>query len=79
MSESSASGVVNKDFGLHGYPGFYITDGSVVQGNIGVNPSFTITAQAEYCMNKIPAKPDGMVNDLVEKLKHEEEKWKENR
>jgi len=34
----------------------YVLDGSVVQGNLGVNPSFTITALAEYAMSRIPQK-----------------------
>jgi cholesterol oxidase len=34
----------------------YILDGSVVQGNLGVNPSLTITALSEYAMSHIPDK-----------------------
>ncbi len=56
MSENADTGVVDKNLQVHGYPDFYITDGSVIQGNIGVNPSLTITAMAEYCMSNIPAK-----------------------
>ncbi|MCK5462990.1 MAG: hypothetical protein KAI95_08230, partial [Bacteroidales bacterium] len=58
MSESISDGVVNPDLSVHGYPGIYIVDGSVIQGNIGVNPSFTILAMAEYAMSKIPEKKD---------------------
>ena len=53
MSDSPETGVVDSNFKVHGYPDFYITDGSVVQGNIGVNPSLTITAIAEYAMSNI--------------------------
>ena len=53
MGHDASEGVVGPNFGVHGYPGMYITDGSVVQGNLGVNPSFTITAQAEYAMHQI--------------------------
>ncbi len=56
MSESAESGVVDRNLKVHGYPDFYITDGSVIQGNIGVNPSLTITAMAEYAMSLIPKK-----------------------
>ena len=56
MSNSDNNGVVNPDFKVHNYPNMYILDGSVVQGNLGVNPSFTITALAEYAMSKIPEK-----------------------
>ncbi|HSH19854.1 MAG TPA: GMC oxidoreductase [Draconibacterium sp.] len=56
MGLTAETGVINPDFQVHGYPNMYILDGSVVQGNLGVNPSFTITALAEYAMSKIPAK-----------------------
>lgn len=58
MSESISEGVVDPDLCVHGYPGLHIVDGSVIQGNIGVNPSFTILAMAEYAMSKIPDKYD---------------------
>ncbi|SEM00369.1 GMC oxidoreductase [Rhodococcus maanshanensis] len=32
---------------LHGHPGLYVMDGSLVPGNLGVNPFVTITALAE--------------------------------
>ena len=32
---------------MHGYPGVSVVDGSAVSANLGVNPSLTITAQAE--------------------------------
>jgi len=53
MSDSPETGVVDQNLKVHGYPDFYVTDGSVIQGNIGVNPSLTITAMAEYAMNYI--------------------------
>jgi cholesterol oxidase len=56
MSISPEDGVINPEFKVHGYPDMYILDGSVIQGNLGVNPSFTITALAEYAMSKIPVK-----------------------
>jgi len=56
MGLSSETGVINPDFQVHNYPNMYILDGSVVQGNLGVNPSFTITALAEYAMSKVPVK-----------------------
>ena len=55
MSETEETGVIDKNLKVHGYPDFHIVDGSVIQGNIGVNPSLTITAMAEYCMSQIPA------------------------
>ncbi|TNF39957.1 MAG: GMC family oxidoreductase [Bacteroidetes bacterium] len=56
MGLSGETGVIDPLFKVHGYPNMYILDGSVVQGNLGVNPSFTITALAEYAMSKIPKK-----------------------
>ena len=78
MSETVESGVVDKNLQVHGYPGFYITDGSVIQGNIGVNPSLTITAMAEYCMSGIPSKERGSVTDVSKQLLLMEEEWKKN-
>jgi cholesterol oxidase len=76
MSETHESGVIDKHLKVHGYPDFYITDGSVIQGNIGVNPSFTIAAMAEYCMSHIPPKPGSDVNDISKQLIALEEEWK---
>ena len=76
MSDSIETGVIDKNLTVHGYPDFYITDGSVIQGNIGVNPSLTITAVAEYCMSKIPGKTGSLTTDISEKLTLLEEEWK---
>jgi len=56
MGNNVSEGLINSKFQVFGYPGMYIVDGSAIQGNIGVNPSFTITAQAEYAMSNIPEK-----------------------
>ena len=56
MGSSSKNGVINENFEVFDYPNFMILDGSVVQGNLGVNPSFTITTLAEYAMSKVPEK-----------------------
>lgn len=79
MSENGESGVVDNELRVHGYADFYITDGSVIQGNIGVNPSLTITAMAEYCMSRIPSKKDAQVTGISEKLILLEEQWKTKR
>jgi cholesterol oxidase len=76
MSDTSESGVVDKYLKVHGYPDFYITDGSVIQGNIGVNPSLTITAMAEYCMSHIPVKPGSDITAISKRLIILEEEWK---
>ncbi|MGW4243321.1 GMC family oxidoreductase N-terminal domain-containing protein [Nocardia sp. NPDC004722] len=40
---------------LKGYPGLYVTDGSLIPGSVGVNPFVTITALAERNIEKIIA------------------------
>jgi cholesterol oxidase len=35
---------------LYGYPGLHVVDGSTLSANLGVNPSLSITAQAERAM-----------------------------
>jgi len=39
---------------LYGHPGIHVADGSTVSANLGVNPSLTITAQAERAMSFWP-------------------------
>ena len=56
VGKSGADGVVNTNFQVHGYPGLYVIDGSIMPANPGVNPSLTITALAEYAMSRIPVK-----------------------
>jgi cholesterol oxidase len=51
---SPEEGVVDLRFEVHGYPGLFAVDGSVMPGNPGVNPSLTITALAEYAMSLVP-------------------------
>lgn len=46
--------VVDEEFKLMGYNDFFVVDASVIPANLGVNPSLTITALAEYAMEKIP-------------------------
>ncbi len=56
MGESSEEGVVDRQGRVFGYPGLYVADGSVVPANLNANPALTITALAEYVMDKVPAK-----------------------
>jgi len=79
MSDHPESGMVDRDLKVHGYPDLYIMDGSVIQGNIGVNPSLTILAMAEYAMNKIPAKEGTQTTQLSEQLKSLEIEWKKKK
>ncbi|MGW5675200.1 GMC family oxidoreductase N-terminal domain-containing protein [Streptomyces sp. NPDC003860] len=45
-----ASGVIDPYHRLYGHPGISVVDGAAVTANLGVNPSLTITAQAERAM-----------------------------
>jgi cholesterol oxidase len=54
MGDSSESGVIDHRHRVFGYEGLYVVDGSAVSANPGVNPSLTITAQAERAMSLWP-------------------------
>ena len=41
---------------VFGHPGLHVVDGSAITANLGVNPSLTITAQAERAMAFWPNK-----------------------
>ena len=56
IGESAETGVVDPYHRVHNYPGLHIVDGSTVSANLGVNPSLTITAQAERAMALWPNK-----------------------
>jgi cholesterol oxidase len=54
ISDEPAKGVVDPWQRVWGYPGLHIVDGSAVSANLGVNPSLTITAQAERALSFWP-------------------------
>jgi cholesterol oxidase len=56
ISADPEHGVIDPYHRLHGHPGISIVDGSAVSANLGVNPSLTITAQAERAMSLWPNK-----------------------
>ena len=56
MAETPDKGVVDFRGEVHGYPNLYVVDGSIVPANLGVNPSLTIAALAEYIMSQMPDK-----------------------
>ncbi|WP_037303326.1 GMC oxidoreductase [Amycolatopsis orientalis] len=56
IGESPEAGVVDPYQRVHGHPGLHIADGSAISANLGVNPSLTITAQAERAMSLWPNK-----------------------
>jgi cholesterol oxidase len=59
IGADARSGVIGTDCQVHGYPGLYVVDGSIMPGNPGVNPSLTITALAEYAMARLGAEGSG--------------------
>jgi cholesterol oxidase len=52
MAESPAEGVVDPDGEVFGYPGLHVIDGSIIPVATGANPSATITAVAERCIEQ---------------------------
>jgi cholesterol oxidase len=59
MGETPDKGVVGFNGEVHGYSNLYVVDGSNVPVNLGVNPSLTIAALAEYIMSQVPRKSEG--------------------
>ena len=68
MSEDIRGGVVDPQLRVHGFEKMYVVDGSVIQGNIGVNPSYSILAMAEYAMDGIPEKAGNKQVSLEKQL-----------
>ena len=56
IGASAEQGVIDPYQRLWGYPGITVSDGSSVSANLGVNPSLTITAQAERALSMWPNK-----------------------
>lgn len=56
IGTNADEGVVDPYQRVFGYPGLHIADGSAITANPGVNPSLTITAQAERAMSFWPNK-----------------------
>ncbi|WNI22950.1 GMC family oxidoreductase [Streptomyces sp. ITFR-16] len=56
IGASPEEGVIDPYHRLFGHPGISVVDGSAVSANLGVNPSLTITAQAERAMSFWPNK-----------------------
>jgi cholesterol oxidase len=56
MGETPEEGVTDYAGRIHGHENLYVVDGSLVAANLGVNPSLTITALAEYVMDQFPEK-----------------------
>ena len=59
IGSSPGRGVLDPYHRVWGYPGLHVVDGSAVSANLGVNPSLTITAQAERAMSFWPVVGEG--------------------
>ncbi|MFC5266475.1 GMC oxidoreductase [Kribbella qitaiheensis] len=58
IGDSVETGVVDPYHRVYGYEGLHILDGSAISANLGVNPSLTITAQAERALSFWPNKDE---------------------
>jgi cholesterol oxidase len=56
IGDTPESGVIDPYHRIWNYPTLHIVDGSTLTANLGVNPSLTITAQAERAMSMWPNK-----------------------
>ncbi|KQY46071.1 GMC family oxidoreductase [Cellulomonas sp. Root137] len=54
IGRSPDEGVVDAYHRVFGHPGLHVVDGSTISANLGVNPSLTITAQAERAFSLWP-------------------------
>jgi cholesterol oxidase len=65
IGRDAESGVIDEQHQVFGYPGLYVCDGSVVPGNLAVNPSLTISALAERFAAFFPRSPDLSQDELT--------------
>jgi cholesterol oxidase len=56
IGATSSDGVIDPYHRVWNYPTLHIVDGSTITANLGVNPSLTITAQAERALSMWPNK-----------------------
>jgi cholesterol oxidase len=70
IGTSAADGVIDARHEVFGHPGLYVCDGSVIPGNLAVNPSLTITALAERFTSLFPPAPGTSSETLAEREVH---------
>ena len=58
IGDSPERGVIDPYHRVYGHPGLHVVDGAAVSANLGVNPSLTITAQAERAASLWPNQGD---------------------
>ena len=54
IGSTPETGVIDPYHRVYGHPGLHVVDGSAISANLGVNPSLTITAQAERALSLWP-------------------------
>ncbi|CAB5039246.1 unannotated protein [freshwater metagenome] len=64
IGEDAEHGVIDPYHRVYNYPTLHIVDGSTITANLGVNPSLTITAQAERVLSMWPNKGDADVRPV---------------
>lgn len=55
LSTSAERGVVTPEGQVHGYPGLFVADGSVITTSIGFHPAMTIAAVSEHIAESVAA------------------------
>ena len=69
MSPDPERGVVDTDGQVHRHPGLYVLDGAILPAATGVNPSHTITAVAERCIEtairRMTGRPDWVAPEMA--------------
>lgn len=58
IGDSAETGVIDPYHRVYGYPSLHVVDGAAISANLGVNPSLSITAQAERAAALWPNKGD---------------------
>ena len=56
IGDSPGTGVIDPYHRVYNYPGLHVVDGAAISANLGVNPSLTISAQAERAISLWPNK-----------------------
>jgi cholesterol oxidase len=65
IGDSDQTGVIDAYHRVSGHPGLHVVDGAAISANLGVNPSLTITAQAERAMAMWPNKGETDIRPAV--------------
>lgn len=55
IGSNAATGVIDTDLKVFGYKNMIVCDAAALPANPGVNPALTITALAEYAMDRLPS------------------------